>query len=290
MNTGQLNNEDAIARHLLDVGRFTGPAVSPLAIDRSSPNTDRQMGPPRHRLLKPMVKNFEPDIPRHRHPIEAVPTDAYDLDKELHDYQTDTKEMDQPAMYTDYIRRWTVAIRFFSQARDVSHCLAEFFQKQAEEKQIRRISLTAVPTNEHLTKRLARRVPRFYRGWQPSDTRACATSLDTRRTVAFVAACAHTDEFRPLNKSFISTISFYFDDDFIDESGLFQSRKNLHPCVDPSPRTRVLNSSTSLVASSPRSNHSPNASVMTSSSKNSSTAGRISPRTEHISPNYDESA
>ena len=49
-----------------------------------------------------------------------------------------------------------------------------------------------------------------------------------------------------MNRSFISTISFYFDDDFIDESGLFQSRKNLHPYVDH--RSELL-SSTSLTRS-----------------------------------------
>jgi len=92
--------------------------------------------------------------------------------------------------------------------------LAEFFQKQAEEKQIRRISLTAVRTNEHLTKRLAPRIPRLYNGWQPSDVK-----------------CAHTDEFHPLNKYLMSNISYYFDDDFIDESGLFQNQKNFDMLV-----------------------------------------------------------
>jgi hypothetical protein len=49
--------------------------------------------------------------------------------------------------------------------------LAEFFQKQAEEKQIRRISLTAIKTDDQLIKRLAPRISRLYNGWQPSDTR-----------------------------------------------------------------------------------------------------------------------
>ncbi|CAF5190652.1 unnamed protein product, partial [Rotaria sp. Silwood1] len=48
--------------------------------------------------------------------------------------------------------------------------LAEFFQKQAEEKQIRRISLTAIKTDEEFIKRLAPRVSHLYNGWQPSDT------------------------------------------------------------------------------------------------------------------------
>jgi hypothetical protein len=92
--------------------------------------------------------------------------------------------------------------------------LADFFQKQAEEKQIRRISLTAIRTNEQLTKRLAPRIPRLYQGYQPSNQ-----------------TCAHTDEFRPLNKYLMSDISFYFDDDFIDHTGLFQVQKSLDKSV-----------------------------------------------------------
>jgi hypothetical protein len=69
--------------------------------------------------------------------------------------------------------------------------------------------LTAIRTNEQLTKRLAPRVSRLYHGYQPSNQ-----------------PCAHTDEFRPLNKYLMSDISFYFDDDFIDHTGLFQSQKS----------------------------------------------------------------
>ncbi|CAF0967371.1 unnamed protein product [Adineta steineri] len=134
-----------------------------------------------------MIKNFELD---HKYTKEDVHTvDAYDLDKELFDFNTDTKDINQPAMFTEYI--------------------PEFFQKQAEEKQIRRISLTAIKTDEHLSKHLAPRISRLYNGWQPSDT-----------------PCVHTDEFRPLNKYLMSDISYYFDEDFIDESGLFQNQKN----------------------------------------------------------------
>ncbi|CAF4912518.1 unnamed protein product [Rotaria sp. Silwood1] len=42
-----------------------------------------------------------------------------------------------------------------------------------------------------------------------------------------ILVCAHTDEFHPLNKYLMSDISYYFDDDFIDESGLFQNQRNL---------------------------------------------------------------
>ncbi len=104
----------------------------------------------------------------------------------------------------DLIQLKTTAIKY----------LADFFQKQAEEKQIRRISLTAIRTDEHLTKHLAPRIPRLYNGWQPSDQ-----------------PCAHTDAFRPLNKYLMSNISYYFDDDFIDESGLFQNPKNFDKSV-----------------------------------------------------------
>jgi hypothetical protein len=48
--------------------------------------------------------------------------------------------------------------------------LAEFFQKQGEEKLTHRISLTTVQTDEHLMKRLAPRTARLYQGWQPTDS------------------------------------------------------------------------------------------------------------------------
>jgi hypothetical protein len=46
-----------------------------------------------------------------------------------------------------------------------------------------------------------------------------------------ISVCTHTDEFRPLNKYLMSDISYYFDDDFIDESGLFQKQKKLEKYV-----------------------------------------------------------
>jgi hypothetical protein len=60
--------------------------------------------------------------------------------------------------------------------------LAEFFQKQAEEKQIRRISLTAIKTDDQLIKRLAPRISRLYNGWQPSDTRKRETNKRFNKT------------------------------------------------------------------------------------------------------------
>ncbi|CAF1261150.1 unnamed protein product [Adineta steineri] len=182
-----LTNKDAIAMHLLNVKRFTSSPLSPISYDQTHHKHDDIIEKSRIKLLKPMIKNFELD---HKYTKEDVHTvDAYDLDKELFDFNTDTKDINQPAMFTEYI--------------------PEFFQKQAEEKQIRRISLTAIKTDEHLSKHLAPRISRLYNGWQPSDI-----------------PCVHTDEFRPLNKYLMSDISYYFDEDFIDESGLFQNQKN----------------------------------------------------------------
>ncbi|CAF5039887.1 unnamed protein product, partial [Rotaria sp. Silwood1] len=69
--------------------------------------------------------------------------DAYDLDKELFDFN-DTKEIDRPAMFTEYVSN--------------------------RKKQIHRISLTAIKTDENFIKHLAPRVSHLYNGWQPSDT------------------------------------------------------------------------------------------------------------------------
>ncbi|UJR31391.1 hypothetical protein I4U23_018885 [Adineta vaga] len=189
-------NKDAITKHLLNVKRFTGPPVSAISSDQtplkyvdSIELPENMMKQSRLKRLKPMIKNFELDINSHRYTKEVHEIDAYDLDKELFDFKNDTKDINQPAMFTEYI--------------------PELFQKQAEEKYIRRISLTAIKTDENLVKRLAPRVSRLYDGWQPSDT-----------------PCVHTDEFRPLMKYLMSNLSYYFDDDFIDESGLFKNEKN----------------------------------------------------------------
>ncbi|CAF3003205.1 unnamed protein product, partial [Rotaria sp. Silwood2] len=192
-----IKNQDAITMHLLNVKRFTVPPISVINFDQTRHKyndtieiTNEKVEQSRLHFLKPMIKNFELDNNFQKRNKEIQNIDAYDLDKELFDFNNDTKEIDQPAMFTEYI--------------------PEFFQKQAEEKQIRRISLTAIKTDENFIKRLAPRVSYLYNGWQPSDT-----------------ICAHTDEFRPLNKYLMSDISYYFDDDFIDESGLFQNQRNL---------------------------------------------------------------
>ncbi|CAF4553692.1 unnamed protein product [Rotaria socialis] len=185
-----VKNKETIAMHLLNVKRFTVPPLSAINFDQTRhqySNTNEKLHRTRLHLLKPMIKNFDFDN-NHRDHFHDI--DAYDLDRELFDFNNDTKEIDQPAMFSEYI--------------------PEFFQKQAEEKHIRRTSLTAIRRDEHFSKRLAPRVPQLYNGWQPSDT-----------------ICAHTDEFRPLNKYMMSDISYYFDDDFIDESGLFKKQNKL---------------------------------------------------------------
>ena len=95
--------------HLLDVKRFTGPLISALNFDQSRlQNEDTISIPRRSRLnsLKPMIKNFEVG---HRHPThgEQIQTkDACNLNKTLYDYQVDTKDIEQPAMFTEYIRKY----------------------------------------------------------------------------------------------------------------------------------------------------------------------------------------
>ncbi|CAF5018535.1 unnamed protein product, partial [Rotaria sp. Silwood1] len=202
-----INNQDAIAMHLLNVKRFTIPPISAINFDQTRHKyndnieiKNEKFEQSRLHLLKPMIKNFELDNNFQKHNKEIQNIDAYDLDKELFDFNNDTKEIDQPAMFSEYI--------------------PEFFQKQAEEKQIRRISLTAIKTDEDFIKRLAPRVSHLYNGWQPSDT--IFKYIDK-----LILVCAHTDEFHPLNKYLMSDISYYFDDDFIDESDLFQNQRHL---------------------------------------------------------------
>jgi hypothetical protein len=52
-----------------------------------------------------MMKNFEIDNHFHQHQNEIHNLAAYNLDKELFDFNNDTKDIDQPAMFTEYIRK-----------------------------------------------------------------------------------------------------------------------------------------------------------------------------------------
>ena len=98
-----IKNKDAIAIHLLNVKRFTGPPVSAISFanDDTIEIPDEMIEKARLKLLKPMIKNFELD---HKHSQEVQSIDAYDLDKELYDFNNDTKDINQPAIFTEYIR------------------------------------------------------------------------------------------------------------------------------------------------------------------------------------------
>ena len=105
------NNQDAIARHLLDVKRFTGPPVSPLTLEPSRGQYDESVEIPREQLqqarcyrLKPMSKDFDVDHGHRKYSMHAQQVDADDLRKELFDFQRDTKDLEHPAMFTEYIR------------------------------------------------------------------------------------------------------------------------------------------------------------------------------------------
>ncbi|CAF5038629.1 unnamed protein product [Rotaria sp. Silwood1] len=115
--------------HLLNVKRFTIPPISVINFDQTYhkyndnieiKNEKFEQSRLQH-LLKSMIKNFDFDnnFQKYNKEIQNI-----DLDKELFDFNNDIKGIDQPAMFTEYI--------------------PEFFQKQAEEKQIHRISLTAI--------------------------------------------------------------------------------------------------------------------------------------------------
>jgi hypothetical protein len=52
-----------------------------------------------------MIKNFEFDNNLSKSNTEIHHIDAYNLDKELFDFNNDTKDIDQPAIFTEYIRK-----------------------------------------------------------------------------------------------------------------------------------------------------------------------------------------
>jgi hypothetical protein len=98
--------------HLLNVKRFTGPPISAINFDQSRSKYDdiieisnEMIEQSRLNFLKPMIKNFEIDNKPHKYKNEIHQIDAYNLDKELFDFNNDTKDLDQPAMFTEYIRK-----------------------------------------------------------------------------------------------------------------------------------------------------------------------------------------
>jgi hypothetical protein len=107
-----IKNKDAIAMRLLNVTRFTGPPISAIAFDQTRHKYDEIIEIPNNMIkksrlspLKPMIKNFELDTNFHKQNSTFHNIDAYDLDKELFDFINDTKDIDQPAMFTEYIRK-----------------------------------------------------------------------------------------------------------------------------------------------------------------------------------------
>ncbi len=98
--------------HLLDVKRFTGPPISTLNFDQSRSKyndiieiSNEMIEQSRLNFLKPMVKNFEIDHKFHQYQNDIQNIDAYNLDKDLFDFNNDTKDIAQPAMFTEYIRK-----------------------------------------------------------------------------------------------------------------------------------------------------------------------------------------
>ena len=101
--------------HLLNVKRFTVPSVSAInfgqtrrpykdPIDEKTDEIFKQST--RLNLRKPMVKNFELDQNFHVQNNQTIQIiDTYDLDKELFDFNHDTQDIDQPALFTEYIRK-----------------------------------------------------------------------------------------------------------------------------------------------------------------------------------------
>ncbi|CAF5048384.1 unnamed protein product, partial [Rotaria sp. Silwood1] len=101
----------AIAIHLLNVERFTIPPISIInfneihhkyndTIEIKNEKFERS----RLHLLKPMIKNFELDNNFQKHNKEIQNIDAYNLDKVLFYSNNNTKEIDQLAMFSEYIR------------------------------------------------------------------------------------------------------------------------------------------------------------------------------------------
>ena len=108
-----MKTEEAIAMHLLDVKRFTGPPVTAINYDQSRSKYDETIEIPEKLLeqsrlntLKPMIKNFEFDSISQKYKQNTYRTNTYHLQKELYDFNNDTKDIDQPAMFTEYIRKF----------------------------------------------------------------------------------------------------------------------------------------------------------------------------------------
>ena len=106
------SNREAIARHLLTVQRFTGPPISPIDFDRSRSKYDDVIEIPldqlEHRrihLIKPMLKNFDENFQNDEWKKSLQYSLSNDFSKEIFDFHLDTKRIDQPAIFNEFIRK-----------------------------------------------------------------------------------------------------------------------------------------------------------------------------------------
>ena len=86
-------NTEVIENYERNIRRFVGQ----MNFDHSS---ERSKKFPIH-SLKPMLKNFETNRPQQI----VQRCEPHDFDKELFDFQQNTHEIEQPAMFTEYIRK-----------------------------------------------------------------------------------------------------------------------------------------------------------------------------------------
>lgn len=108
------SNREAIARHLLTVRRFTGPPISPIEFDRSRSKYDEVIEIPldqlehrRIQLIKPMLKNFDENFQNDEWKKTLQYSFSNDFSKEIFDFHLDTKRIDQPAIFNEFIRKIT---------------------------------------------------------------------------------------------------------------------------------------------------------------------------------------
>lgn len=113
-----IKNQDAIGTHLLNVNRFTGPPISAINFDESHSKyndiieiSKEKLEQLRLKYLKPMIKNFEIDQESSTPTNEIHLIDTIDLDKKLYDFNQDTKDFEQPTMFTEYIRKLFLLIK-----------------------------------------------------------------------------------------------------------------------------------------------------------------------------------
>ena len=270
------SNQDAIVRHLLDVKRFTGPPVSPLSLELSPAEYDdsieisrEQLQHARGRRLKPMVKNFDTDYGRRKYSIQAQEIYADDLRKELYDFQRDTKDIEHPATFTEYIRMFVTRL-VRSSSRLSSGILSKASRGKADASHF--LDSDQDQWELHETTR-AESIATVQWMAAECDKWVCHPLCSSESLSHGFLACAHTDEFRPLNKYVMSDIAYYFDDDFLDLSGLFQNQKNSDRFVSDARsvvKTTGFFLEYHLERNKPRDDF-----VMSTSSKNSFIVGKI---------------